>query len=85
VFGRTEKRRDRPIPLHQVRQAANSVKSLTLLQQMETTGGSELKRSSVVSDQDIHGMIRLKQKGFKSVVVYVADRGYALEKGSGCR
>ena len=80
-FGEKQKNGEiRPIPLHQVRQAANSIKSLTLLQ-MKTTGGSELKRSSVVSDQDIHGMISaLSKRGFKSVV-YVADRVYALEKG----
>jgi hypothetical protein len=80
-FGEKQKNGEiRPIPLHQVKQAAGSIKGLTLLE-MKTTGGSELKQSSVVSDQDIRGMISaLSKRGFKSVV-YVADRVYALEKG----
>ena len=80
-FGEKQKNGEiRPIPLHQVRQAAKSIKGLTLLE-MKTIDGSRIRRSSVLSDQDIQEMLlALGKRGFKGVV-YVSDRIYALEKG----
>ena len=80
-FGEKQKNGEiRPIPLHQVKQAAGGVKGLTLLT-MKTASGNTVKRPSVVSDQDIERMLgALGKRGFRNVV-YVADRAYTLEKG----
>jgi hypothetical protein len=69
----------RPIGLHEVRRAVRDVRGVTSLS-VNRTDGRTVKQPSVVSEEDIQGMIRvLTNRGFRNVV-YVSDRVYAVNK-----
>jgi hypothetical protein len=68
----------RPIPLRYVKTAAGSLKNLTT-RAVQGTDGREYRFASVLSDEDIRGMIQaLTRLGFRRVV-YLSDQLYRLQ------
>jgi len=69
----------RPIALHEVRQAFKKLKGITTLT-VRRTDGKTVQQPSVVSEDDIHRMIKaLTNRGFRRVV-FVSDRVYEVNK-----